>query len=115
MPYYEHTFIARPDLTPQQAQGLAEGFAQVVEELGGKVVKTEYWGLRSLQYRIKKHRKGHYLHLNIDGPSKVVDELERQERISEDILRWLTVRTETLEEGPSVMMQSRSGRDDRRR
>ncbi|HFD15796.1 MAG TPA: 30S ribosomal protein S6 [Rhodospirillales bacterium] len=115
MPYYEHTFIARPDLTPQQAQALAEGFTQVVEELGGKVVKTEYWGLRSLQYRIKKHRKGHYLHLNIDGPSKVVDELERQERISEDILRWLTVRTETLEEGPSVMMQSRSGRDDRRR
>ncbi len=115
MPNYEHTFIARPDLTPQQAQALAEGFTQVVEELGGKVVKTEYWGLKSLAYRIKKHRKGHYLHLNIAGPSKIVDELERQERISEDILRWLTVRAETLEEGPSVMMQSRSGRDDRRR
>ncbi len=115
MPYYEHTFIARPDLTPQQAQALAEGFTQVVEELGGKVVKTEYWGLKTLAYRIKKHRKGHYLHLNIEGPSKIVDELERQERISEDILRWLTVRTETLEEGPSVVMQSRAGREERRR
>ncbi len=115
MPYYEHTFITRPDLTPQQAQALAEGFTQVVEELGGKVVKTEYWGLKSLAYRIKKHRKGHYLHLNIAGPSKIVVELERQERFSEDILRWLTVRAESPEEGPSVMMQSRSGRDDRRR
>ncbi len=115
MPYYEHTIIVRPDLTPQQAQDLAESFSQVVQELGGSVTKNEYWGLKTLAYRIRKHRKGHYLHLNLEGPSEIVSELERRERISEEILRFLTVRTEEPETGPSVFMQARSGRDDRRR
>ncbi|GBD42916.1 30S ribosomal protein S6 [bacterium HR40] len=115
MPRYEHTFIARPDLTPQQAQGLAEQLGRAVAELGGQIGKVEYWGLKTLAYRIKKHRKGHYVHFEVEGPAKVVDELERLERINEDVLRFLTVKVERFEEGPSAVMQARSGRDERRR
>jgi small subunit ribosomal protein S6 len=115
MPLYEHTIIARPDLTAQQAQGLAEQFGTVIAEQGGQVAKTEYWGLRSLAYRVKKNRKGHYIHLNIDAPSAAVTELERQQRINEDVLRYLTVRVEGFEEGPSAIMQAKSSRDDRGR
>ena len=115
MPLYEHTLIARPDLSAQQAQALADQYGTLVGEQGGTVGKVEYWGLRNLTYRVKKNRKGHYLHLNIDAPSKVVDELERVERINEDVLRYLTVRVEALEEGPSAVMQAKSSRDDRGR
>lgn len=115
MPRYEHTFIARPDLTPQQAQGLAEQLGQTIAELGGQLGKVEYWGLKTLAYRIKKHRRGHYVHLEVEGPSVVIDELERRERINEDVLRFLTVRVDRFTEGPSPMMQARSGRDERRR
>jgi small subunit ribosomal protein S6 len=112
---YEHTFIARQDLSPQQAQALAETYAGVITEHGGEVTKTEYWGLRNLAYRIKKNRKGHYLHLNLRAPAAAIDEIERQERLSDDVIRYLTVRVDELEEGPSVIMQARSTREERSR
>jgi small subunit ribosomal protein S6 len=115
MQRYEHTLIARQDLSPQQAQALAETYSGVLTEHGAEVTKTEYWGLRNLSYRIKKNRKGHYLHLNVRAPADAITELERQERLSDDVLRYLTVKVDELEEGPSVVMQSRSSREDRPR
>ena len=115
MQCYEHTLIARQDLSPQQAQALAETYYSVLAEHGAEVTKTEYWGLRSLAYRIRKNRKGHYLHFNLRAPADAITELERQERLSDDVLRYLTVRVDTLEEGPSVGMQSRSSREERSR
>jgi small subunit ribosomal protein S6 len=115
MPLYEHTLIARPDLSAQQAQALADQYGTLLDEQGGKVAKVEYWGLRNLAFRVKKSRKGHYLHLNIDAPAAALDELERVERINEDVLRYLTVRVETHEEGPSAVMQAKSSREDRGR
>ena len=113
MTYYENVFIARQDISQPQAEALGEAFAKVVADLGGKVTKREYWGLRNLAFRIKKNRKGHYLLLNIDGPAAAVHEMERQMRINEDVIRYLTVRVEELEEGPSAMMQARDQRDER--
>jgi len=115
MPLYEHTVIARPDLSAQQAQALADQFGTVLTEQGGTVAKVEYWGLRNLSYRVKKNRKGHYLHLNIDAPASAMSELERTQRINEDVLRYLTVRVETHEEGPSAVMQAKSSREERGR
>lgn len=112
---YEHTFIARQDLSAQQAQALADGYAGVVAEHGGEVTKNEYWGLRNLSYRIKKNRKGHYLHLNLKAPAAAIDELERQERLSDDVIRYLTVKVEELDEKPSILMQVRSSREERAR
>jgi small subunit ribosomal protein S6 len=112
---YEHTFIARQDLSPQQAQALAETYSGVLVEHGAEVTKTEYWGLRNLAYRIKKNRKGHYLHLNLRASAEAITELERQERLSDDVLRYLTVRVDQLEEGPSIVMQTRSSREERTR
>lgn len=113
MPLYEHTVIARPDLSAQQAQALADQFGQVIADQGGKVAKVEYWGLRNLAYRVKKNRKGHYLHLNVDAPAAAIAELERTQRIHEDVLRYLTVKVEAFEEGPSAVMQAKSSRDER--
>jgi small subunit ribosomal protein S6 len=115
MPLYEHTVIARPDLSAQQAQALADQFGTVLTEQGGTVAKVEYWGLRNLSYRVKKNRKGHYLHLNIDAPAPAMTELERTQRINEDVLRYLTVRVEAHEEGPSAVMQAKSSREERGR
>lgn len=112
---YEHTFIARQDLSPQQAQALAETYAGLVAEHGGEVTKNEYWGLRNLAYRMRKNRKGHYLHLNLKADAATIDELERQERLSDDVLRYLTVKVEELEEGPSVLMHARTSREERSR
>jgi small subunit ribosomal protein S6 len=112
---YEHTLIARQDLSPQQAQALAETYSGVLAEHGGEVTKTEYWGLRNLAYRIRKNRKGHYLHLNVRAPAEAIAELERQERLSDDVLRYLTVKVDALDEAPSVLMQSRSSREERSR
>lgn len=110
MPYYENIFIARQDVTSAQVEGLVEHFAGIVTAQGGNVTKKEFWGLKSLSFRIKKNRKGHYVLLNIDAPAAAVIEMERNMRIHEDVLRHLTVRVEALEEGPSAMLQSR-GRD----
>jgi small subunit ribosomal protein S6 len=115
MRFYEHTFIARQDLSPQQAQALAETYAGVVTEHGGEVTKSEYWGLRNLAYRMRKNRKGHYLHLNLKADAATIDELERQERLSDDVLRYLTVKVDQLEEGPSVLMHARTSREERSR
>src|SRR5687767_375756 len=111
MPYYENIFIARQDVTSAQVEGLTEHFAGIVAAQGGNVSKKEFWGLKSLSYRIKKNRKGHYVLLNIDAPAAAVAEMERLMGINEDVLRTLTLRMDVLEEGPSAMMQSRDGRD----
>lgn len=115
MPYYESVLIARQDISTTQVEALADGFAKMIEGHGGRVTKREHWGLRSLAFRIRKHRKGHYFLFNIDSPAAAVHELERQVRINEDILRCLTLRVDELQEEPSVMMQSRGARDDRGR
>jgi len=114
MPFYENVFIARQDVTAAQVEALTEQFAGIVTAQGGNVTKREYWGLKSLSYRVRKNRKGHYTLLNIDGPAAAVIEMERNMRIHEDVLRHLTVRVDALEEGPSAMLQSKGrDRDDR--
>jgi small subunit ribosomal protein S6 len=113
MALYEHVFLARQDLAQAQVDALAEAAAKIIEEGQGKVVKTETWGLRSLAYRIAKNRKAHYVMLQIDGPAGVVAELERQTAINEDVIRYMTVRVDELEQGPSAMMR-RNDRDGRR-
>jgi small subunit ribosomal protein S6 len=110
MPLYEHVFLARQDASAQQVEEFTTQITGVIEGLGGKVTKTENWGVRSLTYRMNKNRKAHFMLLNIDGPAAVVAEIERQERISEDIIRYITVRVDELEEGPSAMMR-KSDRD----
>jgi small subunit ribosomal protein S6 len=112
--YYENVFIARQDISAVQVEGLTETLTKVIGDNGGKIVKTEIWGLRTLAYRIKKNRKGHYVMLNIDAPAGAIHEMERQMRINEDVLRYLTIKIDAFEEGPSVMMNSRS-RDERPR
>ena len=113
MPYYEHVFLARQDLSQAQVDTLAENAAKIVEENQGKVVKTETWGLKTLAYKIQKNRKAHYVMLALDAPGTVIAELERQTRINEDVLRFLTIRVDAHEEGPSVMMR-KNDRGDRR-
>jgi small subunit ribosomal protein S6 len=113
MPLYEHIVLARQDVSAQQVEELNNQLTEVLSQGGGKVTKTEYWGLKSLSYRIKKNRKAHYTLLNIDAPPPAIAEMERQERINEDILRFMTVRVDELEEGPSAMMQKRDRDDDR--
>ena len=114
MPFYENIFIARQDISTAQVEALTETFANLVAENGGKVEKREYWGLRNLSYRMKKNRKGHYVLFNLEAPPAAVSELERNMRINEDVLRYLTIRVEELEAGPSAMMR-RSERDERDR
>ncbi|MFB0873668.1 MULTISPECIES: 30S ribosomal protein S6 [unclassified Sphingobium] len=115
MALYEHVFLARQDLAQAQVDALAETATKIVEDNEGKVTKVETWGLRSLAYKIAKNRKAHYVMLNIDAPAGVVAELERQTQINEDIIRYMTVKVDALETGPSVMMrkQERSERGDR--
>jgi small subunit ribosomal protein S6 len=115
MALYEHVFLARQDLAQAQVDALAETATKIVEENEGKVTKVETWGLRSLAYKIAKNRKAHYVMLNIDAPAGVVAELERQTQINEDIIRYMTVKVDELETGPSVMMrkQERSERGER--
>ncbi len=114
MPLYEHVFLARQDASPQQVEELTTQIKGVVEQLGGKITKTESWGIRSLTYRMNKNRKAHFTLLNIDGPTAIVAEIERQERIHEDVIRYLTVRVDELEEGPSAMMRkAERDRDER--
>lgn len=115
MPYYENVFIARQDISTTQVDTLADGFASVIETMGGTIAKREYWGLRNLAYKVKKNRKGHYMLFNLDASAEAIHEMERQMRINEDILRYLTIRVDELEEGPSAMMQGRGGREERHR
>jgi small subunit ribosomal protein S6 len=114
MPLYEHVFLARQDASTQQVEELTAQMTGIVAQAGGKVTKTENWGVRSLTYRMNKNRKAHFVLLNIDAPSAALAEIERQERISEDVIRYLTVRVEEHEEGPSAMMRKADrDRDDR--
>jgi small subunit ribosomal protein S6 len=113
MPLYEHVFMARQDVTPQQVEGMVDQYRGVIEANGGAIEKTEMWGVKSLAYRIKKNRKAHFAMFNLNAPAAAVAEMERQMRINEDILRFMTVRVETLESDPSVMMQKRD-RDERK-
>jgi small subunit ribosomal protein S6 len=118
MPLYEHVFLARQDITAQQAAALLKTYQSVIEENGGKVAKTEYWGLKSLAYKIKKNRKAHYTLMNIDAPHEAVAEMERQMNLSTDVIRFLTIRVKELDEKPTVMMKrsdDRDGRDGRDR
>jgi small subunit ribosomal protein S6 len=105
MPLYEHVYLARQDLSAQQVEELSTQLTGVIEQLGGKVAKNEYWGVKSLSYRIRKNRKAHMTLFNIDAPPAAINEIERQERLNEDVLRYITVRVEELEEGPSAMMR----------
>ncbi|MFZ4762318.1 MAG: 30S ribosomal protein S6 [Alphaproteobacteria bacterium] len=110
MSLYESVFIARQDLSTAQAEALADNFSRIVAENGARITKTEHWGLRNIAYRINKNRKGHYVLLNIDGPYSAVAEMERHMKINEDVLRYMTLRVEKAEDGPSVMMQQRNER-----
>jgi len=114
MPCYESVFIARQDVSSSNVEELAGQFQQIVEDYGGRVTKTEHWGLRNLAYRIKKNRKGHYVMFNLDCPPEAVHEMERNMRFNEDIIRYLTLRTETLDDNPSVMMERKERKDGRR-
>jgi small subunit ribosomal protein S6 len=110
MPLYESVFIARQDVSAAQVEAIGQKIQGIIAEQGGKVTKNEYWGLKNLAYRIKKNRKGHYTLLNVDAPPAAIKEMERNLRIDEDVLRYLTVRVEELEEGPSAMLRSREDR-----
>ena len=114
MPLYEHVFLARQDLSQAQVDQLAADATSIIETNEGKVTKTETWGLKNLAYKIDRNRKAHFVMLNLEGPGAMVAELERQNRINEDIIRYITVRVDELEEGPSVMMR-KSDRDRKRR
>ena len=105
MPLYEHVYLVRPDLSAQQVEELSAQYKGVIEQMGGKVAKSEYWGVKSLSYRIRKNRKAHFTLMNIEAPPAAVNEIERQEQINEDVLRVLTVRVDKHEEGPSAMMR----------
>ncbi len=112
MSLYEYTYIARQDIQPQQVDAITDEFAKIVTDNGGKIAKTESWGLRTLAYRIKKYKKGHYVHLNIDAPHAAIAELERNARLHEDVIRYMTIRVDEFEEGDSVVLRSRD-RDSR--
>jgi small subunit ribosomal protein S6 len=105
MALYEHVFLARQDLAQAQVDALAENATKILTDNGGTVVKTETWGLRSLAYRIAKNRKAHYVMLDIDAPAAAVAELERQTGINEDVIRFMTIRVDAHETGPSAMMR----------
>ena len=112
MSLYEYTYIARQDIQPQQVDAITEQFTKIIDDNGGKVAKSESWGLRTLAYRIKKYKKGHYVHLNVDAPHAAIAELERNARLHEDVIRYITIRVEEFEEGDSVVLKSRD-RDSR--
>ncbi|NRB02195.1 MAG: 30S ribosomal protein S6 [Rhodobacteraceae bacterium] len=114
MPLYEHVVIARQDLSNQQAEGLNEHFQAVLTDNGGSVVDTEYWGVKTLAYKINKNRKGHFSFLRTDAPAPAVQEMERLMRLHDDVMRVLTIKVDAHAEGPSIQMQKRDERGDRR-
>ncbi|MCC5991918.1 MAG: 30S ribosomal protein S6 [Rhodobacteraceae bacterium] len=115
MPLYEHVMIARQDLSNAQAEALIEHFGAVLADNGGKLVDHEYWGVKTMAYKINKNRKGHYAFLRSDAPAEAVQEMERLMRLHDDVMRVLTVKVEAHEDGPSVQMQKRDEREPRRR
>ncbi|MDA8854032.1 30S ribosomal protein S6 [Amylibacter sp.] len=115
MALYEHVFISRQDLSNAQAEGLIEHFSAVLSDNNGKVVDQEYWGLKTMAYKINKNRKGHYAFLKSDAPSSAVQEMERLMRLHEDVMRVMTIRVDEHEEGPSVVIQAKSAKEERRR
>ena len=114
MPLYEHTFIARQDLSGTQAESLIEHFSSVIADNGGTVTDSEYWGVKTMAYKINKNRKGHYAYMRTDAPAPAVQEMERLMRLHDDVMRVLTIKVDAHEEGPSVQMQKRDERDSRR-
>ena len=114
MPLYEHVMIARQDLSNTQAESLIEHFSTVLADNGGKVVDNEYWGVKTMAYKINKNRKGHYAYLRSDAPAPAVQEMERLMRLHEDVMRVLTIKVDAHDEGPSAQMQKRDERDTRR-
>ena len=115
MALYEHVFISRQDLSNAQAEGLIEHFSAVLSDNDGKVIDQEYWGLKTMAYKINKNRKGHYAFLKSDAPSSAVQEMERLMRLHEDVMRVMTIPVEEHEEGPSVVIQAKSAKEERRR
>ncbi len=113
MSYYECVFVARQDLLQTQAEALAETYEKVLSENGGKVVSKEYWGLKNLAYPIKKNKRGHYTLLNVEAPAAAIQEMERQMRFNEDVIRYLSIKVDELEQLPTIMMrqQDRDGTD----
>ena len=114
MPFYEHVMIARQDLSNAQAEGLVEHFSSVLSDNGGTVVDSEYWGVKTMAYKINKNRKGHYAFLKTDAPAPAVQEMERLMRLHDDVMRVLTIKVDGHEEGPSIQMQKRDDREGRR-
>ena len=114
MPLYEHVMIARQDLSNTQAESLIEHFGTVLADNGGKLLENEYWGVKTMAYKINKNRKGHYAYMRTDAPAPAVQEMERLMRLHEDVMRVLTIKVDAHEEGPSVQMQKREERGDRR-
>ncbi len=114
MPLYEHVMIARQDQSNAQAESLVEHFGTVLADNGGKVVESEYWGVKTMAYKINKNRKGHYALMKSDAPAEAVHEMERLMRLHDDVMRVLTIKVKEHEEGPSVQMQKRDDRGDRR-
>ena len=114
MALYEHVFIARQDLSNAQAEGLIEHFGQVLSDNGGSIVGSEYWGLRTMAFKINKNRKGHYGFMRSDSPATAVHEMERLMRLHDDVMRVMTIKVDAHEEGPSAVIQAKNSRDDRR-
>ena len=113
MPLYESVFIARQDVSSAQAEQLAADFSEIITNMGGEIKKTEFWGLRSLAYKIKKNRKGHYVLLHIDAPAEAITEMERLMRLNEDVLRYISLRLEEIPEGPSAIVLAKTERTER--
>lgn len=111
MALYEHVYLARQDVSAQQVEVLTAHFKEIIESKGGKIAKIEYWGVKSLAYRVKKNRKAHFSLFNIDAPPAAITEMERQMGLSEDVLRFITIRVDAFEEGPSAMMRKRDDGD----
>jgi small subunit ribosomal protein S6 len=114
MPLYEHVMIARQDLSTAQAESLVEHFGTVLTDNGGTLVESEYWGVKTMAYKINKNRKGHYAFLKTDAPSAAVQEMVRLMRLHDDVMRVLTIKVDAHVEGPSVQMQKREERGERR-
>ncbi|MHA6323539.1 30S ribosomal protein S6 [Roseivivax sp. CAU 1753] len=114
MPLYEHVFISRQDLSNTQAEGLVEHFSTILADNGGTLVESEYWGVKTMAYKINKNRKGHYAYLRTDAPATAVQEMERLMRLHDDVMRVMTIKVDAHEDGPSVQMQKKDERDTRR-